>query len=240
MDPTTLGAERASNPFLRELAAPVTKIQAPRGTYDVLPDTGGRARPARAHRREDPRARGLRPDRDADLRGHAALQPHGGGGDGRRPEGDVHVPGRQRGQPDAAAGGHRAGRARLPRARHAQGAAAGEALVPLAASSATSARRPAASASSGRSGWRRSGRADPAVDAEVILLLGRAAGGDRRARRQARARHARPARVPRRLPRGAERVPARATRTSSARRSSTGSTSTRCARSTPSTSPRSA
>ena len=52
------------------------------------------------------------------------------------------------------------------------------------------ARRPAASASSGRSARRRSGRADPAVDAELILLLGGAAGGDRRARREARARHA--------------------------------------------------
>ena len=42
------------------------------------------------------------------------------------------LPGRQRGQPDAAPGGHRAGRALLPRARDAQGAAAGQAVVPVA------------------------------------------------------------------------------------------------------------
>ena len=91
--------------------------------------------------------------------------------------------GRQRRQPDAAPRGHRAGRPRLPRARHAQGAAAGEALVPLELLPLRDARRPAASASSGRSARRPSARADPAVDAELILLLARAAGGDRRARR---------------------------------------------------------
>ncbi len=64
------------------------------------------------------------------------------------------------------------------------------------------------------------GSPDPAVDAEVILLLGGAAGGDRRARHQARARHARPARLPRRLPRGAQGVPARQRGPAVARRSS--------------------
>ena len=42
----------------------------------------GRTRPAGSDRGEDPRARRLRPDRDADVRGHAAVQPHGGA---RRP-----------------------------------------------------------------------------------------------------------------------------------------------------------
>ena len=119
-------------------------------------------------------------------------------------------------------------------------AAAGEALVPLATSSATSARRPAASASSGRSARRRSARADPAVDAELILLLGGAAGGDRRARREARARHARPA--GRRAPptaRSSRRTCGRNEDQLSRGGRRAASTSTRCARSTPSTSPRS-
>ena len=140
----------------------------------------------------------------------------------------------------AAPRGHRAGRARLPRARHAQGAAAGEAAGTSRASSAT--RRPQAgrfrqfwqigaeAIGSRRPGRRR--RADPAAR--------RAAGGDRRARRQARDRHARPARA--RAPPTARscRPTCGRTRTSSAERSSTGSTSTRCAPSTPSTSRRSA
>ena len=40
---TTLGAERATNPFLAELRAGERTLQAPRGTFDVLPDDARRA-----------------------------------------------------------------------------------------------------------------------------------------------------------------------------------------------------
>ena len=95
-------------------------------------------------------------------------------------------------------GGHRAGRALLHGARHAQAAAAGEALVPvelLPPRDAAGRALPAVLAGRGggdrlaRPGRRR--RGDPAA--------GRAAGGDRRARREARAspRSASPSRAPR-------------------------------------------
>ena len=155
--PTTLGAERATQSVpARARATGEPEIQAPRGTYDVLPDLADERARLETTAAQDPRARRLRPHRDADLRGHAALQPHGGRGDRRRPEGDVHLPGRERGQPDAAPGGHRAGRARLPRARHAQGAAAGEAVVPVELLPLRAPAGRAASGSSGRSGRRRS------------------------------------------------------------------------------------
>ena len=93
----------------------------------------------------------------------------------------------------------------------------------------------AATGSSGRSGRRRSAPPEPAVDAEVILLLAEILEAIGVARRHARARDARPAGVPRGVPRGARRVPASRTRRSSAKRSSTASTSTRCAPSTPRT-----
>ena len=75
--PTTLGRERASNPFLRELAARERqRIQAPRGTFDVLPRRRARARRASsATRQADPRARRLRAHRDADVRGDRAVRP---------------------------------------------------------------------------------------------------------------------------------------------------------------------
>ena len=63
---TTLGRERATNPFLRELAAVLSeRIQAPRGTFDVLPAgrgaraTGSSARGA-AHPRRAPAIGGSR------------------------------------------------------------------------------------------------------------------------------------------------------------------------------------
>src|SRR6185369_9974884 len=77
MGPTTLGAERATNPFLRELAARHER-RAARGR--------GQMGAAGGDRREDPRPRRLPPDRDADVRGDAPVQPDGGGGDRRRPE----------------------------------------------------------------------------------------------------------------------------------------------------------
>ena len=233
MDPTTLGPSARPT----RSCASSRRGEDPGAARHVRRPArrGGRARAARDDRGEDPRASGLRPDRDADVRGHAALQPDGGRGDRRRPEGDVHVPGRERGQPDAAAGGHRAGRALLPRARHAQGAAAGEALVPLELLPLRApAGRPLPPVLADRGGGdrvRRPGRGrrgDPAARG--------AAGGDRRARREARAGDARPARRPAPPIARSSRRTCERTRTSSARTSSTGSTSTRCARSTPSTS----
>ena len=50
-----------------------------------------RPRPAGGDRAQDPRARRLRPDRDADLRGHGAVRARRGGGHRRRAEGDVHA-----------------------------------------------------------------------------------------------------------------------------------------------------
>ena len=120
-----------------ELARPVTAvIQAPRGTFDVLPEHGRRRAGSRRSATRDPRRGRLPPHRDADVRGDRAVRPRRGGGDRHRPEGDVHVRRRRRALADAAPRGHRAGLPRLRRARHAQAAPAGEALVPGPASSA--------------------------------------------------------------------------------------------------------
>ena len=123
---TTLGAERATNPFLRSPVAcrPVSaKLQAPRGTYDVLPDDAPRARGAsRTPRAAILERRRLPPHRDAGVRGDRAVRARRRRGDRHRPEGDVHVRGRRRALADAAPRGHRAGLPRLPRARHAQAA----------------------------------------------------------------------------------------------------------------------
>ncbi len=129
---TTLGAERRTNPFLAELALAIVADrahQAPRGTYDLLPEEA--AAPA-AHRRRGRRAaRGsrLRRDRDADLRGHRALHAHRRRGDRHRAQGDVHVRRPLGPLAHAAAGGNGSRLPRLRRARHAQAPAAGEALV---------------------------------------------------------------------------------------------------------------
>ena len=67
----------------------------------------------------------------------------------------------------AAPRGHRVGAAGRARARPAPRRPAGEALVLRAATTATSARRPAATGTSPRSASRRSGVDDPALDAET-------------------------------------------------------------------------
>ena len=92
MGPDDARPRARDQPVPARTRRPVSKqIQAPRGTYDVLPALADeRARLEHTAAKILERA-GLRPDRDADLRGHAPLQPHGGGGDGRRPEGDVHA-----------------------------------------------------------------------------------------------------------------------------------------------------
>ena len=128
---TTLGRERATNPFLRELAARLERAhpgparhvrraaaRTPRAT------AGGDARSASSS------AAGYSGIETPIVRGDRAVRPRGGGGHRHRPEGDVHVRRRRRAVADAAARGHGAGVPRLPRARHAQAAAAGEALVP--------------------------------------------------------------------------------------------------------------
>ncbi len=84
-----------------------------------------------AHAKRILERRRLRPDRDADVRGDRAVRARRRGGDRHRPEGDVHLRRRRRALADAAPRGHRAGLPRLRRARHAQAAAAGEALVPV-------------------------------------------------------------------------------------------------------------
>ena len=115
---TTLERELATNPFLAELrTAGAVKIQAPRGTLDVLPADQPRRLAVLDAARSTAGGLRLRARRDADLRGHGALRADVGPGLGRRPEGDVHVRGPERPLADAAARGHRAGRARLPRAR---------------------------------------------------------------------------------------------------------------------------
>ena len=128
---TTLGRERATNPFLARTDQLNTVIQAPSGTFDVLPEdaarreysrrsaSGSSARPATGGSR---RRRSRRPSCSRAGVGEA---------DRHRPEGDVHVRRRRRPLADAAARGHRARMPRLHRARDAQAPAAGEALVPV-------------------------------------------------------------------------------------------------------------
>ncbi|CAA9505611.1 MAG: Histidyl-tRNA synthetase, partial [uncultured Solirubrobacteraceae bacterium] len=92
---------------------------------------GARTHRARARRGRHARGGRLRAHRDAGLRDDGALRARRGGVHRRRAEGDVHARRGVRGVADPPPGGHRAGLPRLPRARHAQGAAAREALVPV-------------------------------------------------------------------------------------------------------------
>ena len=236
MNPTTLGQERADQPVPARARGTV-KIQAPRGTYDVLPDLADERARLERDRGEDPRAApataGSRRRRSRPRSSSAATV--GEATDVVQKEMYTFPDGSGR-QPDAAAGGHRAGRALLPRARHAQGAAAGEALVPLELLPLRApAGRPLPPVLADRRGGdrvRRPGRrrrGDPAAR--------RAAGGDRGARREAACWRRSASRS--RAPRYREELKAylRANEDQlSARTSSSGSTSTRCAPSTPSTS----
>ena len=124
---------------------------------------------------------------------------------------------------------------RLPRARDAQAPAAREALVPVDASTAASARRPGASASSGRSGRRRSAPTTRRVDAELILLLAELleAVGARGLRLRLSSLGTPATRE--HLPRATSRTTCARTRPSCPTRCARASTSTRCARSTPTT-----
>ena len=133
--------------------------QVPGTARDLRRPARAGARP-RAGSSAPPRAifarAGYEPDRDAGLRGHRAVRARRRRVDRHRPQGDVHLRGQGRAQPHPAPGGDGADLPRLPRARHAQAGAAGEALLRAGRSSATSARRRAATASSTRSGPRRS------------------------------------------------------------------------------------
>ena len=87
--------------------------------------------------------------------------------------------------------------------------AAGEALVPVGRAFATSAPQAGRYRQFWQIGAEAIGSDDPAVDAESILLLARAARGARRARAAAAPREPRHAGVARRLPRAAAGAPAR-------------------------------
>ena len=131
-------------------------IQAPRGTFDVLPESAARRRCVEEQARADPRRRRLPADRDAHVRGHRSVRARGGGGDRHRPEGDVHVRRRRRAVADAPTGGDCTGVPRIRRARDAQARPAREAVVPARASTEPRRRSAGATASSGRSAPRRS------------------------------------------------------------------------------------
>ena len=105
------------------------RFQAPRGTSDVLPaDAAARARVEQTAREILERAGYGRietpvfEDTELFARGVGRLDRH-------RPQGDVHLRGQGRAQHHPAARGHGADLPRLRRARHAEAAAAGEALV---------------------------------------------------------------------------------------------------------------
>ncbi len=185
----------------------VSAPQAPRGTFDILPEQSALRLTVEVSRAQDPRGRGLPADRDADVRGHRRLPAHRRRVDGHRPEGDVHAAGRRRALADAAPGGDRADRARLPRTRHAQAAPAGEALVPVELLSLRArAGRPLPPVLADRrrgDRLRRSGRRrriDPAARGDPRRA--------RRARAAAAAREPRHAGLPRALPRAAAGAPA--------------------------------
>ncbi len=135
---TTLGQERETNPFLRELAhqqldrvPAMSVIQAPRGTFDVLPADAARRAVLQGHAERILGAAGYRrietPTFEAtelfsrgvgeatDIVQKEMYSFDDGGGRSH----------------DAASRGNRTGLPGLPRARHAQAAPAGEALVPL-------------------------------------------------------------------------------------------------------------
>src|SRR5579885_575207 len=121
------------------------------------------------HARGGGRAVRLPAHPDAELRGHRPLLPHLRAGLGHRAEGDVHVHRPGRPLAHAAAGGHRADRPRLRRARAVPGAAAGEAVhgradVPVRGAPEGAVPRAL------QCSVEAIGSADPAVDAEVIHL----------------------------------------------------------------------
>ena len=202
---TSSRATRSSRSSARD-----AKIEAPRGTHDILPSeqplwqrvTGEMERLCALY--------GYRPHPDARLRGHRALHAHVRRGLRRRPEGDVHVRRPRRPLADAAPGGHRAdlprvlehGLHREPQPHEALHDRADVPLRPPAARAAT--------ASTGSSRSRRSAPTIPAIDAEIIQLYDTLLAPPRRHDVPAPAQLDRRPRLPARVSREAERLARRA------------------------------
>ena len=151
-------------------AARVTRIEAPRGTHDVLPSEQPLWQKVTGEMERLCALYGYRRIQTPVFEDTDALRAHVRRGLGRRAEGDVHVRRPRRPLADAAAGGDGADLPRLRRARHAPRAAAGEALhdradVPLRRAAARPLPRALAALARGdrlrRSGDRR--RGDPAL-----------------------------------------------------------------------------
>ena len=234
---TTLGARARVQPVPRASCrrGEPSSIQVPRGTYDVLPDAADARAALEAIARRVLEGAGYRPHRDAVLRVHRPLRARRRRVDGHRAEGDVHLRRRRRALDHAAPRGHRADLPRLRRARHAQAAPAGEALVPVELLSQGEAAGRAATASSGRSAPRRWAPTIPPSTPRrssllATLLAELEVGGVRLRIASLGTPAARSAYRER-----AAGLPARATRTSCPARCARASSSTRCARSTPTT-----
>ena len=121
--------ELARNPFLARAARLVTSFEAPRGTHDILPSEQPLLAAASIGEAERLCSLyGYRPIQTPVFEDTALFARTSGAGLGRRAEGDVHVRGPRRPLAHAAPRGHGADRARVPRARPAPRAAAGQAL----------------------------------------------------------------------------------------------------------------
>ena len=240
---TTLGRERATNPFLAELAR--SEREAPGAARHVRRAAragGARARRSRTPRARDARARaGYRRIETPTFEAHRAVRARRRRVDRHRPEGDVHVRGRRRALADAAPRGHRAGRAAPTSSTACTSSPQPVKLWYLSSrSSATSAPQAGRYRQFWQVGAEAIGSDDPAVDAEC----------DRAARRRCSTSSAcatcgcgsRSLGTPETRAAYRERAPgppARARRPAVARRCARASTSTRCARSTPTTRARS-
>ena len=135
----------------------MTTFTAPKGTFDILPPrSGGVPRRPRRARRGRAQAAGYGYIETPVFEDTALFARGVGESTDVVTQGDVHLRRQRRPLADPAPRGHRRRAAGGPRARPAQRPAAGEALVRRAGRSATSGRRPAATASSRRSASRRS------------------------------------------------------------------------------------
>ena len=131
---TTIGPERASNPFLQGLDARrrgagcdrrwtdaaqqrADRVRRAQGRPGVLPAGVGRVRARPRHAAGRRRPRRLRADRAAGVRGHRALRPRRRRVHRRRQQGDVHLRRPRRPLGDAAPRGHRGRGPRGDRAR---------------------------------------------------------------------------------------------------------------------------
>ena len=233
MGTTTLGRERATNPFLHELAVEREDPGTPR---HVRRAGRGGARPQAA--RATSRARSSSAPATSGSRRRSSSRPRcSRAASGSRPTSSRRRCTRSTtaaGLDHAAARGHRAGLPRVPRARDAQAPAAREALVPRRV---LPPRAPAAGRY--RQFWQVGAEAigsdDPAVDAESILLLAEIleALGTARVRLRLSSLGTPDTRAAYRDE--LQALPARARGPAQPATCASGSTSTRCARSTPTT-----